>query len=160
MLSSDLPHKREDKFALGELSDDERRRSSRLPYMTSGRIELADEKPATATPRGQSRTIDSGARAAGGVSDKGRASTGAPPARAAASPASIPSSASSAIDLRIRNISLGGVGFRATGPLRTGANYALHMGGAVTWMNLTSTFRVTWCKPRSDGSYEGGGQFC
>jgi hypothetical protein len=58
----------------------------------------------------------------------------------------------------VTNVSLHGVGVRATRALPVGARYHIEIG--VGPLHLTSRLRVVRCRLRHDGTYDVGGEFC
>jgi hypothetical protein len=58
----------------------------------------------------------------------------------------------------VTNVSLHGVGLRATRTLGVGARYHIEIG--VGPLQLTSRLRVVRCRVRQDGTYDIGGEFC
>ena len=58
----------------------------------------------------------------------------------------------------VTNVSLHGVGVRATRSLPIGARYHIEIG--VGPLHLTSRLRVVRCRLRHDGTYDVGGEFC
>jgi hypothetical protein len=58
----------------------------------------------------------------------------------------------------VTNVSLHGVGVRATSELPIGGRYHIEIG--VGPLHLTSRLRVVRCRVRADGTYDVGGEFC
>jgi hypothetical protein len=65
----------------------------------------------------------------------------------------------SGVQLHIRNLSRGGVGFTCNQMLDRGKSYTMETGS--NSMQSGSGLRVLWCRERAGGSgFEGGGEFC